>query len=245
MIYSALVSTGFWATSTDKVSWPQGYQFRGGGLWHTGPGPSSPMTDELPRGATSTIKVECPSYIHSEPPRRKGLKISGRLISCHTVVELVPPQRPRLPIEAMWCSARRPSLSVIIFPHAVASAAANASGSACAARFPIAAATFASANATPTEAASARAAAASDAVANAATTVAGAAATRVPVAAIAAAPAVASAASAAATATAAAATAAEATSTAAGSRFVVTSGPRCQLRLSCCGSSCVHPRWKP
>ena len=58
-------------------------------------------------------------------------------------------------------------------------------------------------------------------------------------------PAVTSNAAAAATAAAAGGTAAVATSAAAGSRFVVASGPRCQLRLSCCGGSCGHPRWKP
>ena len=119
------------------------------------------MTDELPRGATSTTKVGCCSYVHSEPPRRKGLKISGLLVSRPTAVELMPPQRPCLPIGATWCSARRPSLLILLFPHAVASAAVNASGSASATRVPITAATFASANASPTEAAAARAAAAS------------------------------------------------------------------------------------
>ena len=32
------------------------------------------MTDEFPRGATSTTKVGCRSYVHSEPPCRKGSK---------------------------------------------------------------------------------------------------------------------------------------------------------------------------
>ena len=30
-------------TSTCVVAWPQGDQFLGGGMWHTGPGPSYPM----------------------------------------------------------------------------------------------------------------------------------------------------------------------------------------------------------
>ena len=196
------------------------------------------MADELRRGSTSTTKVGCRSYVHSEPPRRIGLKISGLLVSRPTAVELMPPQRPRLPIGATWCSARRPPLSVLLFLFAVASAVANASGGASAARVPTASATLASAITSPAKAAAARATAAANAAANAAIAAAGAAAARVPVAAAAAAPAVASAASAAATA------AAEATSAAAGSRFGVTSGPGCQLRLSCCGISCGHPHWK-
>ena len=55
-------STHIWTSSTDEVSWPQGdlltfdfdFQFLGGGLRHTGPWPSSPMTDESQRGLTST-----------------------------------------------------------------------------------------------------------------------------------------------------------------------------------------------
>ena len=48
-------------------------------MWHTGPGPSTPMTDELRRGATSTTKVGCRSYVHSEPPRHRGPKSQGCL----------------------------------------------------------------------------------------------------------------------------------------------------------------------
>ena len=68
----------------------------------------------------------CRSYVHSEPPRRKGLKISGLLVSRPTAVELMPPQRPRLPIGATLCSARRPSLS--IFLAAASSPAATTTG---------------------------------------------------------------------------------------------------------------------
>ena len=89
------------------------------------------MTGEFPRGATSTTKVGCRSYVHSEPPRRKGLKISGLLVSRPTAVELMPPQRPRLPIGATLCSARRPSLSIFLAaaasPAATTAAAAGAS----------------------------------------------------------------------------------------------------------------------
>ena len=89
------------------------------------------MTGEFPRGATSTTKVGCRSYVHSEPPRRKGLKISGLLVSRPTAVELMPPQRPRLPIGATLCSARRPSLSIFLAtaasPAATTAAAASAS----------------------------------------------------------------------------------------------------------------------
>ena len=89
------------------------------------------MTDEFPRGATSTTKVGCRSYVHSEPPRRKGLKISGLLVSRPTAVELMPPQRPRLPIGATLCSARRPPLSIFLAtaasPAATTAAAASAS----------------------------------------------------------------------------------------------------------------------
>ena len=89
------------------------------------------MTDELRRGVTSTTKVGCRSYVHSEPPRRKGLKISGLLVSRPTAVELMPPQRPRLPIGATLCSARRPSLSIFLAtaasPATTTTAAASAS----------------------------------------------------------------------------------------------------------------------
>jgi len=89
------------------------------------------MTGEFPRGATSTTKVGCRSYVHSEPPRRKGLKISGLLVSRPTAVELMPPQRPRLPIGATLCSARRPSLSIFLAtaasPAATTAAAVSAS----------------------------------------------------------------------------------------------------------------------
>ena len=40
------------------------------------------MTDEFPRGATSTTKVGCRSYVHSEPPRRKGSKSQDFLSFC-------------------------------------------------------------------------------------------------------------------------------------------------------------------
>ena len=36
--------------------------------------PRNPMTDKFPRGAASTTKVGCRSYVHSEPPRHKGPK---------------------------------------------------------------------------------------------------------------------------------------------------------------------------
>ena len=89
------------------------------------------MTGEFPRGATSTTKVGCRSYVHSEPPRRKGLKISGLLVSRPTAMELIPPQRPRLPIGATLCSARRPPLSIFLAtaasPAATTAAAASAS----------------------------------------------------------------------------------------------------------------------
>ena len=89
------------------------------------------MTDEFPRGAASTTQVGCRSYVHSEPPRRKGLKISGLLVSRPTAVELMPPQRPRLPIGATLCSARRPPLSIFLAtaasPAATTAAAASAS----------------------------------------------------------------------------------------------------------------------
>ena len=102
----------------------------GGGGMAQGESPRNPMTDKFPRDLTSTTNVGCRSYVHSEPPRRKGLKISGLLVSRPTAVELMPPQRPRLPIGATLCSARRPSLSVLLFLFAVASTATSASGSA-------------------------------------------------------------------------------------------------------------------
>ena len=37
-------STHFCITSTDEVAWPQGDEFLGGGMWHTGPGPSFPKS---------------------------------------------------------------------------------------------------------------------------------------------------------------------------------------------------------
>ena len=63
---------------------------------------------------------------HSEPPRRKGLKIAVLRVSRPAVAELVPARSPCLHIEAMWRSARRPPLSILLFLFAVAAAAAAA-----------------------------------------------------------------------------------------------------------------------
>ena len=89
------------------------------------------MTDEFPRGATSTTKVGCRSYVHSEPPRHKGPKSQGCLSLALLSWSWFRLKRPCLPIGATWCSARRPSLSIFLAtaasPAATTAAAASAS----------------------------------------------------------------------------------------------------------------------
>ena len=53
-----LVSQPVLATGTYVVAWPQGYQFLGGGMWHTGPGPSNPMAFASVRYAGRCLAVE-------------------------------------------------------------------------------------------------------------------------------------------------------------------------------------------